>query len=943
MLAKCNGAMIFDPVREVSLWARRRDFSSIPQGAISSPELLQFAPVSFQVIRRNNQDWASNVTILQGFVPSVTLAGVLSQSQGKYFITPCSETKRTANKQVRIPVSATKFSPRPGFCQFSTLVGADSQVTALAIAPLDSIDPSSHAPESHIKWFQQKHSANVIVVDARHPQIAELGGTSLPDIAQASSFLRSHGSAIIAPETRQAREWLEAIAGVDSQVGVVIPLHEHTIPEFPDTPNEIIGSLPSDVRRRLILEIRFSPTPAVVSNPAICGATTSHQCFRWALARFGEAGVGWAGPTLDCPLEGLAMAIPRGAPNVDSAAAYAFRQIEHARVEHVCGFSSPRHTFVEVFGLDQETTRVVSAFPEARRDFLVESLPWLFQSDEGWSFYFQRALSFGDFAPPSIFGRSFPISNTHLRSRGLHGLNPDDVLALVRARNRGVPANPVVAIFDHKTKRHYTTCNIRPAVVIRQTKEVAVVCGFPKHLTLHRRAAILQQIIPSVRPTDCWLGHHPTRTELRSGCFFTPPEAWLQSNTVEQAKQTLFNLGLTLLHPAPAHSKRRHAPNPQSPEPPRSMPSLPIAAEKLAALHKIFANAGVELPAHLAQGRATNQPARPTRPRSGRTPSVPRGFGNQQERNEPPPPRNEGASHQPNPTGGEDVTGHKPGSPSPEVWGDVTFHPAPTQQTSLLGPPVGALTDTATSKSVPITTRFYSEDGKRRKLHQRTLFQCLSQETPRTPQTLNSLRQELRDRQSPRFTKEVGVVAGIHKSPPGPLQGRLQRSMRKTEEILPLQGLRSPDHQCIWGGCRDLSVRFDEEHQVPSLGTRGGQNPSPQGRVCLHNIRRWKRPLPLFSDPRPREARRIPEERFPEENLPQGLRELEQFRPPEHPPLFRVPCPKNGHCLFYAMAFLDDLLSLTLTEEIGAVISEDEEHLLATSSASESSSDASYR
>ena len=118
---------------------------------------------------------------------------------------------------------------------------------------------------------------------------------------------------------------------------------------------------------------------------------------------------------------------------------------------------------------------------------------------------------------------------------------------------------------------------------------------------------------------------------------------------------------------------------------------------------------------------------------------------------------------------------------------------------------------------------------------------------PHKPST--PLRQELRDRQSPRFTQEVGVVAGIHKSPPGPLRGRLQRSMRKTEEILPLQGLRSPDHQCIWGGCRDLSVRFDEEHQVPSLGTRGGQNPSPQGRVCLHNIRRWKRPLPLFTNP----------------------------------------------------------------------------------------------
>ena len=80
---------------------------------------------------------------------------------------------------------------------------------------------------------------------------------------------------------------------------------------------------------------------------------------------------------------------------------------------------------------------------------------------------------------------------------------------------------------------------------------------------------------------------------------------------------------------------------------------------------------------------------------------------------------------------------------------------------------------------------------------------------------------------------------------------------------------------------------------------------------------------------------------LPAENLPQGLKELEQFWPEHHPPLFRVPCPKNGHCLFYAMAFLDNLLSPSIAGERGDV-SEDEWHLLATSSASESSSDGPY-
>jgi hypothetical protein len=552
VLSRSNGAMVFDPFRGVSLWARRKDFVSLPLGAASNPELLQFAPVYFQVVRRNNQDWASNVTFLNGSVPSLTLAGVLSQSQGEYYVTPCSESKRAVHKRVRVPVSGSNFTLRPGFCRFTTQVCTGGQVSAQVIAPLESIDPSCHAPEVHISWFRQAHSTHEVAVDTRHPLFSEIKGTALPSAEQAPEFLRLHQKDIlIVPEARQAREWLEAVACAGSQAAVVIPLHEHTIPEYPDTPNEIIGSLPPDLRQRLALQIRYCPSPALVSNPAVSVATPSQQFFRWALARFGEPSSTWAGQTLECPLGGIAMAVPRGAPNVDSAAAFAFRQIEHARVEQVCGFSSPRHNFFEVFGLDRQTTEVVNSFPEARRDFLVEELPWLYQSNEGWSFFFQRALSFGDFASPSIFGRSFPISNTHLRSRGIPGLTPEEVLSLVQARNRG-PTNPVVAFLDHSTKRLYTTKTATPSVFVKQSGAVAVVCGFSKHLPLPERASVLKHVIPSVNATDCWLGNHPTRPDLRSGVFFTPPETWHASHSqVAEVRQALFNLGLTLLHPAP--------------------------------------------------------------------------------------------------------------------------------------------------------------------------------------------------------------------------------------------------------------------------------------------------------------------------------------------------------------------------------------------------------
>ena len=73
------------------------------------------------------------------------------------------------------------------------------------------------------------------------------------------------------------------------------------------------------------------------------------------------------------------MAIPRGAPNVNIAARCAMELIEHAQVEQVCGFASPRHTFVEVFGLDHNATCVAHSFPETRKDFLVEDLQWLYQ------------------------------------------------------------------------------------------------------------------------------------------------------------------------------------------------------------------------------------------------------------------------------------------------------------------------------------------------------------------------------------------------------------------------------------------------------------------------------------------------------------------------------------------------------------------------------------
>jgi hypothetical protein len=80
---------------------------------------------------------------------------------------------------------------------------------------------------------------------------------------------------------------------------------------------------------------------------------------------------------------------------------------------------------------------------------------------------------------------------------------------------------------------------------------------------------------------------------------------------------------------------------------------------------------------------------------------------------------------------------------------------------------------------------------------------------------------------------------------------------------------------------------------------------------------------------------------LPEEIVPQGLGSLQKFCPPNHPPLFRVPCPGNGHCLFFAMSFLDDLMTPTIVDADADAISEDERHIV-DSSPSGSSSESSY-
>ena len=430
--------------------------------------------------------------------------------------------KRAVGNRISIPVAATQFVLKAGHCRFSTTLSHEGKVTALAIAPLKSIEPSSHAPMASIRWFGQRDKHQPVAVDPRHPHVAEFNGPVLPRAEMAATFLRSNPDALIVPETRDARDWLEAIVDTGSRAAVIIPLHEHTRPEFPATPNEIIGSLPPRLVHKLKLEIRFFPAPALISDPASSTARASQQFFRWAIAKCGEPGSSWAGPAFDRPLDGITVAIPRGAPNVNAAATCAMDLIEHAQVEQVCSFTSPRHTFVEVFGLDKDATHTAHSFPEARKDFLVEDLAWLYQSDEGWSFYFQRPLAFNAFASPSVFGKSFPVSNTHLRSRGILGLKVDEMLALVHHHNRG-SANPVVAFVDHRNKRLHTIKKTPPTAVLQKTSEVAAVCGFPKHLPLSERADIIKQVIPSATLTECWLGSSPTRSELRGGCFFPPP------------------------------------------------------------------------------------------------------------------------------------------------------------------------------------------------------------------------------------------------------------------------------------------------------------------------------------------------------------------------------------------------------------------------------------
>lgn len=784
-----------------------------------------------------------------------------------------------------------------------------------------------------LRWMLSPHSSR------------SLGGIVLPRAEQAAAFLDSHREVIIVPETRQAKEWLVAIADSSAQAVVIVPLHEHTIPEHPDTPNEIIGGLPPSLRSKLTLEIRYSPTPALVSNPAISTATTSPQCFRWASARYEGASSSWAGPALEGPLEGLIMAIPRGAQEVDKAAAFALRQIEKGRAEQVCAFASPRHTFLEVYGLDHDTAGKVHTFPETRTDFLVEDLPWLYQSGEGWSFYFQRALRFSDFASPSIFGKSFPVSNTHLRSRGPPSLKTEEMLALIWARNRG-SANPVVAALNHGSSSLHIFRNPTPPVAMQQSEDVAVVCGFPKHLPLTARATILKQVLPSVT-SDCWLGNSPARAELKGGCFFLPPRAWSERDSLAEARRALSDLGLTLLHPAPAHSKSRPSPTPRGPDPPTEMPCLPPSEDKLTALRKIFTNAGVELPAYLGpSSQAPRQSAVPLRQGPRHHAGAPGARARERAGKRPSPRRRSRAepdrhrANMPPHKDKVDSEGGRPQAHTPE--GSTTIPVTPTPEPlSSQGENRGASKGDSPSPGLTHTT-------KKRRLHQPTIQQCLRRGGPRGAggtstklpgdidlTKVHDLRRNLVSSQEYTKAFQTHSQAGTKEK----VEERRASFLSKDCEGSTTSTFGGDVEISAYALTRNLACRV----WVLQNGTI---HPHQEVFACTGSAKKDAHFLFSRSANPEKSGEFLRNGHFdlllPEEDLPQGLSNLQKFCPQNSPPLFRVPCPQNGHCLFAAMAFLDNLLTPSIVDGDQGEISDDEVHILELSTESDLSSDSTF-
>ena len=312
------------------------------------------------------------------------------------------------------------------------------------------------------------------------------------------------------------------------------------------------------------------------------------------------------------------------------------------------------------------------------------------------------------------------------------------------------------------------------------------------------------------------------------------------------------------------------------------------------------------------------------------------------------PPNGE-PSHQPknlSPAGSEDATGHQPENPSTDC-GVVTFHPDPgTQQTFPFDFPFGTITDTTAAKNGPETTRFLPGTIKRRKLHQPTILQCLSQEgkaptNPKPPSDKSFQITKVHDLRK-RLVSSQAYTKAYQTHYKG---GSEEACEKRRESFLSKDCDRSTTS--VFGGDVEISAYALTRNfacQVWELA-EDGIHPYPEKFACPTSAA--KTAHFLFSrTPNPKKQGEFLRNGhfdllLPEENLPQGHGELEQFWPEHHPPLFRVPCPKNGHCLFYAMAFLDDLLSPTMAEEIEDV-SEDEGLLVATSSTSGSSSDASY-
>lgn len=369
------------------------------------------------------------------------------------------------------------------------------------------------------------------------------------------------------------------------------------------------------------------------------------------------------------------------------------------------------------------------------------------------------------------------------------------------------------------------------------------------------------------------------------------------------------------------------------------MPSLPVTAEKLAAIRRIFANAGVNLPSHLSQDRqAPGKPVRPARQRSRGPPKAP-------ENEEPGSPLN-AQERSPglrasSPTSDEEPNFSHLGDTRAQAHSQTMQR---TATSSHPGPPVET-PDTTMALGAPRIARA-PDVAKRRKTFQTTIPQCLSQEKPKNAKApgpklpcdkkfaiskVHGLRRRLVNSQA--YTKAFQTHS----------QGGSCEKRRDS-----FLSIKQNQTTSIFGGDVEISAYALTRNFICHVWELKDGSIFPYPETFARTDSATQNAHFLFSrTPHPEQRGEFLRNGhfdllLPQENLPQGLENLEKLCPPNSPPLYRVPCPKNGHCLFFGMAFLDDLLTPTISDVVGDEISEDEEHVIGTSTATEPSTDSSF-